>query len=494
MPCYNTPVALLHAAIDSVLGQSYPNWELCLADDGSTDETTVESLAEYERLDERIRLHRLQENQGIAAASNAALALTSGSFVIPMDHDDLLPRYALAALVEYLNINPAARLVYSDADRIDSKGHHSRPFFKVDWNYDLFLAQNYLNHLTAIETVLLRSIGGWREGYEGSQDYDLYLRVIEQIDGSEILHIPHVLYHWREIETSFSQTRLGAAVQAARRAIRDHLARTGRQATVSAPPGALIYNYIRWSLPEPRPRAALVPLGERSTAVNTLVGNGSSTLGMELEVLLTDPANTGYGYLPALAEGLARTEADVILLLNGNAAELPEDTLQEIVACSLRPEAGCVGLKCLDSEGRVISQPEQLSSDSSANSLYGSPWAGATARCRGYFAHLLLQQCTDILPPDAVAFRRTHLEAYGRLDSRYTSLHLAVADLCLETAAHGFPSIWLGAIMLQFNDNSAIREACPTEELRRFRERWRNQAPLPRFADLNIDWIVASRA
>jgi hypothetical protein len=215
---------------------------------------------------------------------------------------------------------------------------------------------------------------------------------------------------------------------------------------------------------------------------------------MELEVLLTDPANTGYGYLPALAEGLARTEADVILLLNGNAAELPEDTLQEIVACSLRPEAGCVGLKCLDSEGRVISQPEQLSSDSSANSLYGSPWAGATARCRGYFAHLLLQQCTDILPPDAVAFRRTHLEAYGRLDSRYTSLHLAVADLCLETAAHGFPSIWLGAIMLQFNDNSAIREACPTEELRRFRERWRNQAPLPRFADLNIDWIVASRA
>jgi hypothetical protein len=491
MPCYNTPVALLHAAIDSVRGQSYPYWELCLADDGSTDESTVELLEEYERLDERIQLHCLQENQGIAAASNAALALTSGSFVIPMDHDDLLPRYALAALVECLNINPAARLVYSDADRIDSKGQRSRPFFKVDWNYDLFLAQNYLNHLTAIEAALLHSIGGWREGYEGSQDYDLYLRVIEQIDGSEILHIPHVLYHWREVETSFSQSRLGAAVKAARRAIRDHLARTGRQATVSAPPGALIYNYIRWSLPEPRPRVALVLLGECSAAVNTLVRNGSSTLGMDIEVQWADCS--GDDYLTLLAQSLARNTADVILLLNGSAAELPEAALQEIVACSLRPEAGCVGLKCLDSEGRMVSQPEQFSADSSANSLYGWLWSGAAARCRGYFGHLLLQQCTDILPPDAIAFRRAHLESYGRLDSRYSSLHLAVADLCFETAAHGFPSIWQGASTLQFDDNSTLREAYPTEDLHRFREHWRNQAPLPRFAGSDIDWIIASR-
>lgn len=492
MPCYNTPVALLRAAIDSVRQQSYPDWELCLADDGSSDESTVKLLREYECLDERIKLHLLQENQGIAAASNAALALTSGSFVIPMDHDDLLPRYALAAVVEYLNSNPTARLVYSDADRIDSVGQRSRPFFKVDWNYDLFLAQNYLNHLTVIEASLLHSIGGWREGYEGSQDYDLYLRVIEQIDDSEILHIPHVLYHWREVETSFSQSRLGAAVKAARQAIRDHLARTGRQATVSAPPGALIYNHIRWSLPEPRPRVALVPLGECCTPVNTLANNDSSTLGMDIEVQWADAI--GGGEYPALlAKGLARNSADVILLLNGGAVELPESVLQEMVACSLRPEVGCVGLKCLDSEGEIFSQPEQFSADSTANSLYTTQWPGATAGCRGYFGHMLLQQRTDILAPDAIVLRRSHLEAYGRLDKRYSSLHLAVADLCLETAAHGFASIWLGASTLQFGDNNTLRVTYSTEDLHRFREHWRNQAPLPRFAGRDIDWITASR-
>lgn len=492
MPCYNTPVDLLRAALDSVRTQSYADWELCLADDGSTDASTIELLREYECLDERIKLQIQQENQGIAAASNAALALTSGSFVIPMDHDDLLPRYALAVVVEYLNRNPTARLAYSDADRIDSEGQRSRPFFKVDWNYDLFLAQNYLNHLTAIEASLLHSIGGWREGYEGSQDYDLYLRVIEQIDSSEVLHIPHVLYHWREIETSFSQSRLGAAVQAARQAIRDHLARTQRQATVSAPPGALIYNHIRWSLPETRPRIALVPLGEPCAAVNALAKNDSSTLGMDIEVQWTD-AIGGDEYLAWLAKALARNSADVILLLNGAAVELPESALQEMVACSLRPDVGCVGLKCLNSEGEMFSQAEQFSADSPANSLYTSPWPGATVRCRGYFGHLLLQQCTDILAPDAIAFRRSHLEAYGRLDKRYSSLHLAVADFCLETAAHGFASTWLGTSTLQFGDNSTLREAYSTEDLHRFREYWRNQATRPRFEGRDIDWITASR-
>ncbi len=477
MPCYNTDAGLLREAVGSVIAQTYPQWELCLADDGSSDPATIAVLDDLNAGDFRIRLARLPENRGIAAASNAALALATGAFVVPMDHDDLLPDHALAALVHYLVARPETRFAYSDADRIDARGARVRPFFKPDWNYDLFLAQNYLNHLTAIDAQLLADLGGWREGYEGSQDYDLYLRATEVLDASQILHIPHVLYHWREVGSSFSRSRLGSAVAAGRRAIESHLQRLGRRAVVTAPPGALIYNRVRWQPPSPCPRVILLLLGPASAAMKAMqrepVEWGE---GLSLNVLPVPEGASSAAVDTALGSA---PEFDCALLLNAGATELPTALLQDWVGRTLQADAGCVGLKVVDGRGLLIAGPESLSPERESD-LYEGLWRGADARSRGYFAHLLLHQATQCLLPDAVAVRREHLDSHGGFSHYHESLHLAVAGLCLAAARRGYHAVWEGALTVACEFGS-LPESYRPGELQRFRTEWQWQLTGSRF-------------
>lgn len=492
MPCYETPASCLRAAIESLLDQSYPNWELCICDDGSTSEEMLQLLSVFASEYSQIRVKRLHVNSGIAVASNLALDMARGEYVIPMDHDDLLPVYALGVLAQYLEANPGTRLAYSDSDRVDCNALYGRPYFKPDWNYDLFLAQNYLNHLTAIEIQSLRDVGGWRAGYEGSQDYDLYLRLIEQFEPDQILHVPHILYHWREIEGSFSQSRLGAAISAARSAVADHLQRTGRNASISAPPGALIYNYIRWEVGDDRPKALLVLIGDRSAFADNLVSTGVKTADLDIEVVTLE-ADDGVGMAGALRALIDNHHKDILVILNGSVSNLPEASLQELAACCMRPEVGCVGPKCIDQQGLVFGLPELLTVTPGSCKLYESPWQGASARSRGYFANLLLQQCTDALRPDAIAVRWEHLTDYGNLDRLYSSLHLAIADLCLETAGRGHQSIWLGPLSFEFDVNCAMQECYSQAELEQFLSQRRASQVTARFAGLDVVWTMCEK-
>ena len=165
MPVYETPREHLSAAIQSVRNQSHPHWQLCIANDGSKQAWIRPFLDDLASRDPRIRIAHLDENQGIATASNAALPLADGEWILPMDHDDLLADHALATIAAHLEEHNGARFLYSDSDRVDEEGQHREPFFKPSWNYLLFLAQNYPNHLTVIDASLLYSIGGWREGF-----------------------------------------------------------------------------------------------------------------------------------------------------------------------------------------------------------------------------------------------------------------------------------------------------------------------------------------
>src|SRR5262249_28947119 len=203
-PVYNTPRSLLCATIDSVRAQTYGNWELCLVDDRSDQPHVREVLKHYSRMDHRIKVTYRNENGHISRASNSALALASGSWIALLDHDDLLPRHALFCVVDALNQNPNAKLIYSDEDKIDRHGRRQSPYFKPDWNPDLFLSHNMISPVGVYRTDLVRELGGFRPGLEGSQDYDLALRYIEHIDPADIFHIPHVLYHWRMLPGSTS--------------------------------------------------------------------------------------------------------------------------------------------------------------------------------------------------------------------------------------------------------------------------------------------------
>uniref|UniRef100_A0A7V4E5J4 Glycosyltransferase n=1 Tax=candidate division WOR-3 bacterium TaxID=2052148 RepID=A0A7V4E5J4_UNCW3 len=227
MPTWNTEEKWLRKAIESVLNQVYDNWELCIADGGSTKPHVRRVLEEYARKDRRIKVKFLPENLGIAGNSNEALKLATGEFVAFLDHDDELAPFALYEVVKLLNEKPDLDFIYSDEDKIDEKGRRRDPFFKPDYSPDMFLSCNYICHLSVIRKSLVDKVGGFRLGYDGSQDYDLFLRVLEHTD--KIAHIPKILYHWRMIRTSAASSTSAKpyAYEAAKKALADAMRRRG---------------------------------------------------------------------------------------------------------------------------------------------------------------------------------------------------------------------------------------------------------------------------
>lgn len=191
-PVYNPEPLWIESAIESVIGQIYERWELCIAD-ASTDSEVKRILKEYSKKEPRIRVKFLSENKGISSNSNEALSLATGEYIALLDHDDELAPDALYEVVRYLQSDPDADMIYSDEDKIDVRGRRSEPFFKPDWSGDTFLSIMYTCHLGVYRKEIVDRIGGFREGYDGSQDYDLVLRLIEKTDN--IRHIPKVLYH-----------------------------------------------------------------------------------------------------------------------------------------------------------------------------------------------------------------------------------------------------------------------------------------------------------
>ncbi|KQP08411.1 hypothetical protein ASF26_21285 [Methylobacterium sp. Leaf93] len=206
MPAYETPAELLEAAISSVRGQIYTNWELCICDDGSSGLHIIDILERISREEPRLRWTRLPTNMNISAASNAAFALATGDWIVPFDHDDLLRPHALLEVALAISNATTARFVYSDEDKIDTLGlKRFEPHFKPDWSPDLLRSFNYLNHLSAMRSDDVRAIGGWTLGLEGVQDHDLYLKVTEVLRRDEIVHIPKILYHWRVLGSGLNQ-------------------------------------------------------------------------------------------------------------------------------------------------------------------------------------------------------------------------------------------------------------------------------------------------
>ncbi|MBA3651477.1 MAG: glycosyltransferase, partial [Chthoniobacterales bacterium] len=268
MPVYNPDLNFLAEAIESVRAQSSGEWELCMADDLSTDDRVRPFLRENAARDERIRIAFREANGGIAACSNSALALAKGEWCALLDQDDLLAPIALAEIAREYAEHPDAGIIYSDEDFLDSSGQHINPFFKPDWNPELFLGQNYLNHLGVYRTELLREIGGFREGFEGSQDYDLALRCSQQLQAKQIRHIPRILYHWRMVTGSLADQpdAKPQARHAARRALNSHLQARGIAARAEACPENEESHRIIYELPVPAPRVTILAAGCEETS------------------------------------------------------------------------------------------------------------------------------------------------------------------------------------------------------------------------------------
>lgn len=262
-PAYETPAPVLRACIESVRAQSYPHWQLCLVDDGSRGPEVARLASDYARVDTRIRFERLEHNGGIARASNAALEMATGEYVGFLDHDDVLQPHALAEVARHLDAHPETDVLYSDEDKLDSQGRRFNPYFKPALSPDLLRAVNYICHFLVVRASLLREVGGVRTGFEGAQDHELLLRLLERT--SRFAHLPKVLYHWRAMpgSTSVDASAKPAASEAGRRAVAEHLRRLGEEGEVEAcAPG--LYR-VRYPLRD-RPLLSLALLGDGERA------------------------------------------------------------------------------------------------------------------------------------------------------------------------------------------------------------------------------------
>ncbi|TNF55159.1 MAG: glycosyltransferase, partial [Burkholderiales bacterium] len=372
LPTWNTPVPLLRACLDSVLAQSYPHWELCVADDASTEPHVRRVLSAYASRDERIRVTYRPRNGHICEASNTALEMAGGEFVALLDHDDVLAPHALFFMVRALQDHPEARLVYSDEDKLDSEGRRCDPFFKPDWSPDLLRAQNYICHLCMLQRQLVKTVGGFRAGYEGSQDYDLVLRCTEHLsEPGQIVHVPMVLYHWRQTEgsTAGGHQAKDYATGAAVRALEDHMQRTRTGARVSVIAPGLYRSH--WPLPPAPPLVSLIiPTRDAHDVLRTCIESilGKTTY-PHLELLVVDNQSTCQQTMSYLDE-LTRQEAgrvrvlrhdqpfnysainnmaarhakgSILGLINNDIEVISPGWLTEMVSHAVRPDIGCVG-------------------------------------------------------------------------------------------------------------------------------------------------------
>lgn len=479
LPVFDTPEPFLRAAIDSALGQWYPRLELCVADDASDAPWVGAVLGEYARADERVRVVRRDRRGHISACANSALGLATGQWVAPLDHDDVLAPHALATMVLALadqapppGGGAGVGMAYSDEDHLDEEGARVVPYFKGEPDPLLLLGQNYLAHLCLLRRDLVVQAGGYREGLEGAQDWDLVLRLWEELGPAGVLHVPHVLYHWRahQASTASSSSAKPYAVEAGRRAVEEHLARTGRPAAVRTT-GPTGFNRILWHLPTRPPtvsvvmvarttdhplRRAVLSVLARTTyplvevvVVETAGGPdvAGALAGLLGQVTVVPPPSPGrtpaatevelpYGASPVGERGNAGAAAasgEVLCFLHDDVEVLADRWLEELVGLALQPGVGAVGGTLVAPEGTVRHAGYLLG----AGGWVHDAFRGLDRLDDGSFGRARLARRVAAVSGAALAVRRDAFEAVGGFSPRPWPAVVVDVDFCLRLAGHG---------------------------------------------------------
>lgn len=398
---FNTEPAWLLRAAASVQNQIYPHWQLCLCDDGSTRQDTIAAL-ETLRGSAGVRVIRLDTNSGISQASNAALSLATGEFVGFLDHDDELTKDALAEVVKALNGRPQPDIVYSDEDKIDEHGVLSQPHFKPDWSPELLLSCMYASHFTVMRRQLVVDAGAFRTGFEGSQDYDLLLRATER--SSRVAHVPRVLYHWRTAPESAASSQLSKpwAVQAAERALTDHLARHGGGDVRSAGPAG--HFRVQFAIPKPPLVSVLVPGVFESAALQQRLAR---TRYRAVEVLSGDTAGPDIAACLNVLAGKATGEH--LLVLDPGFEPADPSWLTTLVELSMRTGVGAAGPLLLGADGRIESAGIVIGTSECVSPAF----AGEPAWARGHLSNLHDVRNVSALPASVFLTSRKAFELAG---------------------------------------------------------------------------------
>ena len=505
MPVFNPSPEFLEEAILSVKEQIYPNWELCIADDNSTDTRIQQLIKKHADSDPRIKYTFRTQNGHISVASNSALELATGDYTALLDHDDLLTPDALYWIANEIINYPDSALLYSDEDKLDEKGKRCVPYFKCDFNYSLFLSHNMICHLAAYKTSLLRQLGGFREGFEGSQDYDLVLRLIEIVQPSLIRHIPKVLYHWRAHKgsTALSDKKKPYAHLAALKAINEHLQRMDIAATAEAAPEAPGMNRVRYHLPVNPPEVEIVILTRDKPALLqaciksilkqtsypnysiTIVDNGSvepethklfSAWKQHQRIsVIRDDSEFNFSKLNNMA--IKRSKAEFICMMNNDITIITPHWLEEMMGHALQVGVGVVGARLwypnetLQHGGVIIG----------LGGIAGHALRHIKKRDPGYCFRALLQQDFSAVTAACLLVKKAHYLSVGGFDENNLTVAFNDVDFCLKLGEKGLRNLWTPYAEMYHHesasrgfDNTPEKQARFNKEAEYIKMRWAN--------------------
>ncbi|WP_083439384.1 glycosyltransferase family 2 protein [Acetobacterium bakii] len=469
MPVYNVEEQWLRACIDSVLNQSYKNWELCIADDNSSDAHIKPLLESCRELDPRIKIVYRTENGHISEASNSALALATGEFIGLLDNDDTLADFALFEVVKVLNENPEADLIYSDEDKLSEDNKRSQPFFKTDWAPDILLATNYVCHFGVYRKRIIDEIGGFRKGYEGAQDYDLVLRFTEKTD--KIHHIQKVLYHWRMIQnsTAVNPESKGYAFEAGLKSLEDALTRRGIKGTVShgAFPG--VYD-IEYEVFNPGLVSVIIPTRDNPLDLKACIDSiFEKTVYEKFEIIVADNGSEKdetfmlFDYyskkypdqfkviridIPfnfSKINNLAVEEAngEYLLFLNNDITVITKGWMTRMVSFAQQEHIGAVGAKLYYPDNTIQHAGVLLG----MGGVAGHGHCGYPRGDYGYFGKLVINNNYTSVTAACLMVKRSDFDMVGGFEEKLTIAFNDV-DFCLKLYEKGKYNIWLHNVEL----------------------------------------------
>lgn len=502
---YNPPLEAFADTVASVLTQEYGDFEWVLVDDRSPDPRISTTLAEVERQDLRVQIHRRTVNGGIAAASSDALAAATGEFVVLLDHDDVIAPHALRVVAEALADHPEADYLYSDQDRMTVDGRLHAPFYKPDWSPERLRHHMYTTHLSVLRRSLALEVGGFRAGYDGSQDHDLVLRVTEK--AREVVHIRDVLYHWREVPGSAAGDADAKpwAWDAGVRAVQDHLDRTGISGRASKGRAPGTYHVAR----EPdltTPASVIIPtIGtsgmvrgqHRVMVVETVRSLLRSSRHENLEILVVYDEPTPPEVLATLRQldsdvaqvrlipfrepfnyseknnvGALHATGRVLLFLNDDMEAISEGVVENLLAPLREHDVGATGAKLLFEDSRIQHAGLVYGSGTITHSYYRTshPYS------MGAYGDLWINREVSALTGACVAVRRETFDAVGGFTERLP-LNYNDVDFSLKLRRAGLRLLWLHDVEL-FHFESISR----TTEVRN----WEKDIITDRWGDYKI--------
>ncbi|MBU5481072.1 glycosyltransferase family 2 protein [Blautia sp. MSJ-19] len=490
VPAYRTPELFLRQMIDSLLAQTYSNWELCIANGSPDDEAMKAVLAEYTVRDSRIHVQDLQENLGIAGNTNAALAMTTGEYAGILDHDDLLAPNALYEIAMALEKDPGLDAVYTDEDKVTTDlSEHFQPHLKPDFSLDLLRSNNYICHFFIVRQSVIQKVGGFRQEFDGAQDHDFIFRCVEQAD--RIGHVPEILYHWRTHKASTADNPASKmyAFEAGRRAIEAHLKRVGEEGTVTHTPDLGFFR-VQYPVQGNPLVSIIIPNKDETESLRACIESiRKKTAYLNYEIIIVENNSTSeeiFQYYRELSKdpkirllrwkkefnysainnyGVRHAKGEYLLFLNNDVTVITEGWLTEMLGMCQRKEVGAVGVKLLYPDNTI----QHAGCVIGIGGIAGHMFVNMPANRTGYLHKASIIQDMSAVTAACMMMKKEAFEDAGGF-----SEELAVAfndvDLCLKVRQTGRLIVYDPYVQLYHMESKTRGAEDSEEKVRRFQE------------------------